>query len=385
MGLRVENIKVRFSYKSVLNGVTLEFEGGKVYSILGENGEGKSTLARVLCGDIQPDEGKLFVENQPVTFKNPAAAIKSGICCVHQRPFLSDSISILDNLRIGNFKFDKKKSIALLQKWLPGTSEKELVKNLSIEQRFYVSLCGTLLKNPSVLIVDEPPEFFDIHSLKNPSLIVILITHNIEDAVKKSDEIILLKDGMILDKLTSGVFMDETELASLSDKIKEALFSVNAKNFQELKLPSKVKIIRTATVKEFIQKEDELTFNSSSGTGIIPSDKVYRGSNPNLTILQMLTAKKAGSQKELEEYAEKICKKAKVNIKITEKAENLSGGMLQRLILEREIQAEPEQLILCEPFKGLDFAASRLLCDRMEELIASGCKITLLECSEERS
>ena len=99
MGLRVENIKVRFSYKSVLNSVTLEFEEGKVYSILGENGEGKSTLARVLCGDIQPDDGKLFVENQPVTFKNPSAAIKSGICCVHQRPFLSDSISILDNAR----------------------------------------------------------------------------------------------------------------------------------------------------------------------------------------------------------------------------------------------------------------------------------------------
>ena len=57
--LSLQNICVNYSYKTVLTDVSLNFEKGKIYSLLGENGAGKSTLAKVICGDILPSSGSI--------------------------------------------------------------------------------------------------------------------------------------------------------------------------------------------------------------------------------------------------------------------------------------------------------------------------------------
>ena len=89
--------------------------------------------------------------------------------------------------------------------------------------------------------------------------------------------------------------------------------------------------------------------------GIIPSNKTFRASNPELTILQLLTAgAKVQKDKDEKFSALSIIKNADVNISPYDKAGYLSGGMLQRLILEREIAKNPDILILCEPVQGLD-------------------------------
>ena len=74
--------------------MSLFFEKGKIYSLLGENGAGKSTLAHVICGDLRPTCGEILLDNQKLVFKSPGTAIKNGIVCVHQRPLLSQEISI---------------------------------------------------------------------------------------------------------------------------------------------------------------------------------------------------------------------------------------------------------------------------------------------------
>ena len=99
--LHLDNICVKYSYKTVLTNVTLDFEPGKIYSLLGENGAGKSTLAHVLCGDILPTDGSIYLNQKKLKIRKPKDAIKNGIVCVHQRPLLAPSLSIKDNLRIG--------------------------------------------------------------------------------------------------------------------------------------------------------------------------------------------------------------------------------------------------------------------------------------------
>ena len=112
--------------------------------------------------------------------------------------------------------------------------------------------------------------------------------------------------------------------------------------------------------------------------GLIPSNKTFRGSNPNLTILQLLSAGLAENR----EYAMSLIKKADVNITLNEKAEYLSGGMLQRLILERELGKNPDILILCEPVQGLDSSSVKKLCDRIRLLANSGKIVLVLSSSE---
>ena len=359
--LKLQDICVNYSYKTVLTGVTLEFEKGKIYSLLGENGAGKSTLAHVLCGDILPTSGSIYLNDKKLNIRNPKDAIRNGIVCVHQRPLLAPSISIRDNLKIGISHKMTKLIPEFAKNWLPGRDLSELVQELSEQEVFNTSLTGALLKSPAVLLLDEPP-FLDTQKIRNlaqSGIIIIIITHSFKEAIEKSDEVVLLKDGTVLEK-TSAKSITEAY-------IKEKLFGLT----------------QTITAPVFIEEKDiteeeVLKLRGKRKVGYIPSDRTFRASNPNLTVFQLCTAYHTGKkQKELEEYTQALLEKAEVNIKLYEKASCLSGGMLQRLILERELEENPQELYLFEPTHGLDAEATERLYSRLEGLAKKGVKIII--------
>ena len=360
--LSLKDICVKYSYKTVLTGVSLDFEPGKIYSLLGENGAGKSTLAHVLCGDLQPTAGSIYLNEKKLNIKNPKDAIRKGIVCVHQRPLLAPSISIRDNLRIGISHKMTKLIPDMAKKWLPGRDLSELVENLNDQETFYTSLSGALLKSPSLLILDEPP-FLDkdkIRELAQSGLIIIIITHSFKEAIEKSDQVILLKDGSVLEK---------TPAASLTENlIREKLFGLT----KNIETPDFIEE-KDITEEEVLEKR-----RRNADIGYIPSDRTFRASNPNLTIFELCTAYHTEKkQKELETYAQELLKKADVNIRLNEKALCLSGGMLQRLILERELAENPRELYLFDPTHGLDAEASERLYSRLQGLAKNGVKITI--------
>ena len=361
--LKIDDIHVKYSYKHVLTGISLEFEEGKIYSLLGENGAGKSTLAHVLCGDILPTGGSIYLNEKKLNIKTPKDAIRYGIVCVHQRPLLAPSISIRDNLRIGINRKQEEKIPEFAKIWIPGLDLSELVKNLSEQELFNTSLTGALLKNPSVLILDEPP-FLDknkIQKLAETGIIIIIITHSFKEAIEKTDEVVLLKDGSVLEK-TAGAELTE-------ELIKEKLFGLTKK----IKAPGFIE-------EKEISEEEVLKLRKTTPKiiGYIPSDRTFRASNPNLTIFQLCTVYHTEKkQKELEAFTEELLKAAQVNIKLHEKASCLSGGMLQRLILERELAENPKELYLFEPTHGLDAEATERLYERLTVLAKNGVKIII--------
>ena len=359
--LELKDIHVKYSYKTVLRGINLTFEKGKIYSLLGENGAGKSTLAHVLCGDILPTSGELLLDEKKLNIKNPKDAIKSGIVCVHQRPLLAPSVSIRENLLIGINKKEESRISQLLNLWLPERKPSVLVKNLFPAETFTVSLMGALLKNPSVLILDEPPELEKetLRKLSDSGLTVIIITHSFKEAVEKSDEVVLLKEGIVLEKTPASQI---TEV-----DIKQKLFGLT----------------KTVAQPDFIEErditeEEVLKMRKGRHIGYIPSDRTFRASNPNLTIFQLCSAYHTSfKQNILEKYSKELLRKAEVNIKLYEKASCLSGGMLQRIILEREIAENPEELYLFDPTHGLDVEATERLYSRLEALAKNGTKVII--------
>ena len=360
--LSLKDICVQYSYKTVLTGVSLDFEEGKIYSLLGENGAGKSTLAHVLCGDILPTSGSIYLNQKKLKIRKPKDAIKSGIVCVHQRPLLAPSLSIQDNLRIGISHEMTKKIPEFAKKWIPGRELSEKAGNLSDQEAFNTSLTGALLKSPYLLILDEPP-FLDkdqIRKLAESGLCIIIITHSFKEAIEKSDEMILLKDGSVLEKTPATQITEE----DIRKKLFGLTKTLNPPDFIEEK-----EITEAEIMKKRLQTKK---------VGYIPSDKTFRASNPNLTIFQLCTAYHTNlKQKVLEEYSRDLLKKADVNIKLYEKALCLSGGMLQRLILERELAENPEELYLFDPTHGLDLEATERLYSRLEGLAKKGTKIII--------
>ena len=359
--LELKNICVDYSYKSVLKGVSLFFEKGKIYSLLGENGAGKSTLAHIICGDLKPTCGKIFLDNKKMIFKSPCAAIKNGIVCVHQRPLLSQDISIEENLSIGlsrkqfDYFLNNKKQI--MERFLKKFNPKDKISTLNDDEKFFAALTAALLKNPKVLILDEPPEFSKkfVYDLAKTGITIIMITHHLEQALQNSDSIILLKDGKVLEQSESGKITKK--------QIEQKLFDIST----ELPQPN---FIKNETISE------NSIVHDFGETGFIPTDTVFTASNPDLIILQLVTAfHPCGKQKDLIIKAKKILEKADVNIKLQEKAACLSGGMRQRLVLERELAEKPKKLYLFNATHGLDIDATQKLYAKLEKLWQDGTEI----------
>ena len=94
-----------FSHKTVLDGVNITFEEGKIHALVGDNGAGKSTLANILSGELKPTSGSILIDGEETVLKNSKQAIQHGISYVHQTPVLAESISIKENVLLG---LDKK-------------------------------------------------------------------------------------------------------------------------------------------------------------------------------------------------------------------------------------------------------------------------------------
>lgn len=359
--LEIKNICVKFSYKSVLNGISLIFEKGKIYSLLGENGAGKSTLARVICGDLRQTSGDIFLNGKKAIFKSPKDAIKSGIACVRQRPLLAKSISIEDNVKIGLTKNQLKNFFAkkneLRENWLQNREYSDKVCDLNYESAFYASLIAALSKNPEILILDEPPQIpkEKLKKLTESGIAIIIITHDLEQAIFNSDYIVLLKDGRILQQRKAGEITKK--------EIERSLFGIS----ENISPPNFIKYenISENQIKRELGK-----------TGVVPANVKFTASNPNLTVLQTITAfSPKGKQKSLEERAKKILENAEVNVKLREKTSRLSGGMLQRVVLERELAENPKKLYLFNATHGLDAEATNKLYKKLEKFRQKGAEI----------
>lgn len=95
--------RISKSYQSVraIRDVSFELRAGEVHALVGENGAGKSTLIKTITGAIQPDEGSIFVRDQPVHDHSPRRAKELGIAAIYQQPALFPALSVSENLALG--------------------------------------------------------------------------------------------------------------------------------------------------------------------------------------------------------------------------------------------------------------------------------------------
>ncbi|MBQ7158392.1 MAG: ATP-binding cassette domain-containing protein, partial [Treponema sp.] len=110
-------------------------------------------------------------------------------------------------------------------------------------------------------------------------------------------------------------------------------------------------------------------------TAIVPSDRNFRAANPAVTVEQLLTVY---TKTDIHQKAAALIAEAQVNITPEQLVSNLSGGMLQRLILTRELSTQPALLILCNPMQGLDIEAQGNLCKTLTNLAAQGKAIIVI-------
>lgn len=208
----------------VLKDINLTINDEDFITIIGSNGSGKSTLLNVIAGSLQPTSGKIYLNNEDITKLKEHKRAKY-ISRVFQDVTLGTigDISIEENLAIALKRGErrtlkwalKKENLKLYQDKLSPlnlnleTRLKQQIKNLSGGQRQAITLLMATLKKPDILLLDEHTAALDpktsnkIMKLTNEliyenKLTAIMITHNMKDAIKYGNRLIMISNGRII-------------------------------------------------------------------------------------------------------------------------------------------------------------------------------------------
>tara|TARA_Y100000815_G_scaffold246376_1_gene245931 strand:- start:71 stop:1576 length:1506 start_codon:yes stop_codon:yes gene_type:complete len=187
---------------------------GEVHALLGENGAGKSTLTKVIAGVHTLTAGRLLVDGEETTFRNPSEALAKGIAMVYQENSLVPSMTVAQNIYLGGEKaFNRLRGIYIAaQQFLQSLNfhvdPSALVASLGAAQKQMVEIARAVHHKAKVIVFDEPtatltPEekryFFNlIANLKAQGVSVIFISHALEEALEISDRITILRDGKLI-------------------------------------------------------------------------------------------------------------------------------------------------------------------------------------------
>lgn len=212
--LEMNNICKSFPGVKALDNVQLSVRPGEVHALMGENGAGKSTLMKCLFGIYQKDSGTIFLAGEEISFKNPFDALHHGVSMIHQELEQVSMRSIADNVWLGRYpkkycQIDEKKMIRdtaeLLKDFGIDLNPKTKISDLSVSMRQMVEIVKAASWNSKIIVMDEPTSslteketeklFEIIDRLKKQGCGIIFISHKIDEVLKISDRVTVLRDG----------------------------------------------------------------------------------------------------------------------------------------------------------------------------------------------
>jgi simple sugar transport system ATP-binding protein len=209
--LEMKNIAKEYRGVAALKDIAFDLYQGEVHAILGENGAGKSTLVKILSGAVAPTRGEILIDGHPIQISGPASARRHGIAMVYQETSLVPTLTVAQNLYLGDEKFFNRlrgtyiDAQQLLQSLNFPVDPTAIVQSLGTAKRQMVEIARAVRLKAKIIIFDEPtatltPEekhhlFALIDRLRNEQVSVIFISHALEEALEISDRITILRDG----------------------------------------------------------------------------------------------------------------------------------------------------------------------------------------------
>ena len=225
--LEMKNITKIFPGVKALDNVSFQVKRNHIHALVGENGAGKSTLMNILSG-VYPHgsyEGDIIVEGEVCTFKGIVDSEAKQIAIIHQELALIPSLSIAENVFLGNEQAEKGiidwnqtklKALEMFKKVGLHESPETKVKDIGLGKQQLVEIIKALSKDVKILILDEPTaalnESDSEHLLdllvdlkENHNITSIIISHKLSEVKSVADEITVIRDGATIETLVRGV------------------------------------------------------------------------------------------------------------------------------------------------------------------------------------
>jgi ABC-2 type transport system ATP-binding protein len=209
--LRIENLSKKFGRKTVLKDFSMAIEKGKVYGLLGKNGEGKTTLIRIIMGVIPPDQGELFYKSQKIKFNETSYKKEIGYIPEESIFFSWMTIKELLNFNASFFPtWNAKKADDYLKRF--SLEKRTRIKNLSRGMKLKLGFMVALASEPEFLILDDPTSGLDvptrqdflkgvIEEILEGGTTILFSTHLVHELEGIIDHLSILHHGrLILDR-----------------------------------------------------------------------------------------------------------------------------------------------------------------------------------------
>ncbi len=448
----MEGICKSFPGVKALDGAELSLKRGSVHALMGENGAGKSTLMKCLFGVYKRDAGKITFLGEEVNFQNAKVALENGVAMVHQELNQAMKLSVMDNMFLGRYP--------RISKFLPLTSERRLydmtsavfremgididprekMENLSVSKRQMIEIAKAVSYKAKVIVFDEPTSslneseaeklFTIIEALKKKGCGIIYISHKMDEIMRISDEITVMRDGRhIITKPSSDITTEEIIRLmvgrTLGDRYPEktntpcgALFTLSGLSSDSTGLKNINLTLEHGEIlgiagldgsgrSELL--ESIFGLRENSGAIMTISGKRIKNQNPAAAIKNgfalvteerratgifsilsiqensvISSLKKFHTGPLLSDKKMRAATKEKIDelkVKTTSeraRIENLSGGNQQKVIIARWLMTGPSVLMLDEPTRGIDVGAKYEIYKLIIELATEGKGILMV-------
>ena len=236
--LKIENLHVNYGGIQALRGISLEVPDGKIVTLIGANGAGKSTTLRTITGLVKAASGSIQFDGEELLGKSIDKIVTTGIAMSPEGRRVFPDMTVLENLKIGAYlrkdKAEIEKDLAWVYDLFPRLKERswQLAGTLSGGEQQMLAVGRALMSRPKVLLLDEPSLglaplvvqdiFSIIKEINRQGVTVLLIEQNANMALKIADLAYVLETGNITLSGTGAELL-------ANEKVKEAYLGKHQK------------------------------------------------------------------------------------------------------------------------------------------------------------
>ena len=220
--MRLDGIGKDYGVSTVLDGVSLDLRAGEVLALTGENGAGKSTCSKIMCGLVTASRGQMTLMGQPFAPVSRTDAERQGVRMVLQELGLVNTLSVAENLlldrlphRLGMVDRKRLNELAreqLAKMGLNHIDPRTKVSELGIGMQQMVEIARNLRDGNRVLVLDEPTAmltakeiehlFVQIDAMKSQGVALVYVSHRLEELQRVAERVAVLRDGRLVDVLS---------------------------------------------------------------------------------------------------------------------------------------------------------------------------------------
>ncbi len=227
--LAIKSLNVRFGGIQAVNDISMDVKQGKIVTLIGANGAGKSTILRSVSGIVKPEHGEILFEGENILGLSPDQIVAKGITLVPEGRHVFANLTVLENLKMGAYlrKDNYEEDLNYVYRLFPRLKERhwQLAGTLSGGEQQMLAVGRALMSKPKLIMMDEPSLglaplvvrdiFSIIRTINENGITVLLIEQNANMALKTCDYGYVIETGNI-------IMQGDGEQLLADERVKEA-------------------------------------------------------------------------------------------------------------------------------------------------------------------